>query len=338
MSKKMYCTNRSLETSDDGVETFYPSSPPPSNNASAGSTPQSGSPLLDGCSSPVPCLNTRTSSGSGGIFSHLKSSRGKNASKEDLSAISSGSPTIERGKNDSGGASSKRQSFDIGPSSGIQEKRSPLPTSKHHEANKHKHGVSSGLSCLTSTTTDEESPPPPVPHVSTKPSPDKRGITTGTGSASLSPTMQSISDIFAKQASSKVTGKVTTGLSPGISPFSTRKTESPSSISEGSFAGRRISFPGNDELSKGEETGSPDASGKKTPEGVLRGQGVGHGNNPDLMAEIKEKRASMIPKGAAHTEYTEKEISPSSKIEEEKEKGNLEPTSNNSVFGRVRLR
>ena len=221
-------------------------------------------------------------------------------------------------------------------SSGIQEKRSPLSTSKHHEVNKHKHGASSGLSCLTSTTTDEESPPPPVPHVSTKPSPDKRGIITGASSASLSPTMQSISDIFAKQASNKVTGKVTTGLSPGISPYSTRKSESPSAVSEG-FAGLRTSFPGN-EVSKGDETGSTDASGKRTPEGVLRGQGVGHGNNPDLMAEIKEKRASMIPKGVSHTDYTENEVSPSLKAENDKEKGNLEPTSNNCVFGRVRLR
>ena len=33
--------------------------------------------------------------------------------------------------------------------------------------------------------------------------------------------------------------------------------------------------------------------GKKTPDELVRRHGVGHGTNPDLMAEIKEKRASM---------------------------------------------
>ena len=70
---------RSLDNSDDGVDNFYPTSPPQSNNASAGSTPLTGSPVLDGGPSPLPSASTRSS---GGIFSHLKSSRSKNVSKE----------------------------------------------------------------------------------------------------------------------------------------------------------------------------------------------------------------------------------------------------------------
>ena len=39
---------------------------------------------------------------------------------------------------------------------------------------------------------------------------------------------------------------------------------------------------------------SPDPGGKKTPEGVIkRHGGLGHGGNADLMAEMREKRASM---------------------------------------------
>ena len=322
--------NRNLESSDDGVEKFYPSSPPPSNNASAGSTPLSGSPLLDGCASPLPCVSARSSLSGGGIFSHLKSSRSKNASKEDLT-LNSASPsgTTER-ENDVGGIR-KRSTFEGATSCVPQhDKMSPAPINKHHESNKHKHG-GSGLSCLSGI--NDEDLPPPVPHVATKPSPDRKGVPAGTGTAPISPSMQSISDIFAKQASGKVTGKAT-GLSPGVSPFATRKTESPSSISEESFAERRSSLTNSQEGSKTEYTGSPETGGKKTPDGVIRRQGIGHGNNPDLMAEIKEKRASMVPKGTASDE-----LSPCSKVDDEKEKCNSASNSNSSnVFGKVRLR
>jgi len=38
-----------------------------------------------------------------------------------------------------------------------------------------------------------------------------------------------------------------------------------------------------------------DESGKKTPEDVIkRHGGISHGKNPDLMAEMREKRASMV--------------------------------------------
>ena len=120
--------NRNLESSDDGVETFYPSSPPPSNNASAGSTPISSTSPLDGCVSPATCASARSSS-SGGIFSHLKSSKSKNTSKEDL-ATNSGVPfhTAERGK-DVGGIQ-RIQNTDNAISSAAQDRKSPVATTK----------------------------------------------------------------------------------------------------------------------------------------------------------------------------------------------------------------
>ena len=187
---------------------------------------------------------------------------------------------------------------------------------------------------MASGTNDEDSPPPPVPNVATKPSPDKKGTASGVGSASLSPSIQSISDIFAKQASGKVTNKIS-GLSPGVSPFASRKTESSSCGSEDIFAQRRTSLTNSQEGSKVDEyVGSPDAGGKKTPEDVIKRQGIGHGNNPDLMAEIKEKRASLVPKGIADEEST-----PTSKLEDEKGKSpSVSNSANTNVFGRVRLR
>ena len=314
---------RSLDGSDDAVEKFYPSSPPPSNNASAGSTPLTGSPLLDGGSSPPSHSSTRSLSG-GGIFSHLKASRNRNVSKEDLTTNSN---YFEKGKDV--GAKKKQSLETITTPIAQQDRKSPVPTTKHHETTKHKYGVGSGLSCLGSESNGEDSPPP-VPHAATKPSPDKKMSASGTGNTSLSPSMQSISDIFAKQASGKISNKIP-GLSPGVSPFANRKTESPNLVTEEKFVERRTSLTGNQDASKSEPVGSPDTTGKKTPEGVVRRQGVGHGTNPELMAEIKEKRASMVPKAIAGDEN-----SPASKLDEEREKS--EPGSNNSVFGRVRLR
>ena len=318
---------RSLESSDDGVEKFYPSSPPPSNNSSAGSTPLTGSPLLDGGYSPPSHSSTRSLSG-GGIFSHLKASRNKNVSKEDLSTNLNYTANItEKGKD---GGAKKRQSFDtITTSAAQQDRKSPVPPNKHHEATKHKYGVGSGLSCLASESNDEDSPPP-VPHAATKPSPDKKMTGSATGSTSLSPSMHSISDIFAKQASGKISNKIS-GLSPGVSPFANRKTDSPNSVTEEKFVERRTSLTSNQDASKVDPLGSPDNAGKKTPDGVVKRQGVGHGTNPELMAEIKEKRASMVPKAIAGDENAS-----ASKLEEERDKSDT--GSNNSVFGRVRLR
>ena len=293
----LYVLGRSLENSDDGVETFYPSSPPPSNNASTGSTPLTGSPLLDRGTSPVLSTTTRMSLGGGGIFSHLKSSRSKNISKEDLS-INSTSPSANNPKGKDAGA-------------------------------KQTHGVGSGLSCLAGESNDEELPPP-VPHVSTKPSPDKKGLATVSSTNSLSPSMQSISDIFAKQASGKVASK-NIGLSPGVSPFASRKTESSGSVCEETIA-RRTSMTNSQDGNQSESIGSPETGGNKTPDGVIRRQGVGHGTNPELMAEIKEKRASMVPKGVG----TDESSLPSKAEKEQVNSGNNNASSN--VFGRVRLR
>ena len=322
---------RSLDSSDDGVEKFYPSSPPASNNVSASSTPITGSPLLDGGSSPLPTSSTRSSAG-GGIFSHLKSSRNRNVSKEDLSAHSNYTANLSE-KAKEVGAKKRPPAFDtISAPIAQNDRKSPVPTSKHHEAAKHKYGVGSGLSCLASETNDEDSPPP-IPHAATKPSPDKKVTGSGTGNTSLSPSMQSISDIFAKQASGKTSNKLS-GLSPGVSPFANRKIESPGSVAEDKLTERRTSLTNNQDSSKADPVGSPESGGKRTPEGVVRRQGVGHGTNPELMAEIKEKRASMVPK----TNVGEENIAVP-KLDDEKDKSDVgSSNASNNVFGRVRLR
>ena len=318
--------NRSLDSSDDGVENFYPSSPPPSNNASAGSTPLTGSPLLDGGISPLPSGSTRSS---GGIFSHLKSSRSKNVSKEDLSNSASPINIADKGRD---GGSTKRQNLDTNMASLVQsDRKSPIPTTRSTESSKHKYGMGSGLSCLASESNGEDSPPP-VPHAAAKPSPDKKVASGANNNASLSPSMQSISEIFSKSTSGKISSKLA-GLSPGVSPFSSRKTESPDCYAEENIVERRTSLTNSQDFSKTDTVGSPD-NGKKTPDGVIRRTGVGHGTNPELMAEMKEKRASMVPKTIAADE-----TSAVSKIEDGKDKGELGTNaSGGNVFGRVRLR
>ncbi len=144
---------------------------------------------------------------------------------------------------------------------------------------------SKGFSCLASSTTDEDGVGAIVK------TPEKKA-------AAASPSVQSISDIFAKTASSKVGNKskqddsgIGRALSPGlaamggVSPFTGRKA---------SLETAKQQPP----LAEEERTASPDPGqdGKKTPEELIRRHGVGHGNNPDLMAQIKEKRASMAHK------------------------------------------
>ena len=133
--------NRSLDSSDDGVDNFYPTSPPQSNNASAGSTPLTGSPLLDGGPSPLPSASTRSS---GGIFSHLKSSRSKNVSKEDLSTTSPSPLNIsEKGKD---GGSGRRQNLDANLGVLSQsDRKSPIPINRTNESSKYKYGMKKTL-------------------------------------------------------------------------------------------------------------------------------------------------------------------------------------------------
>ena len=310
---------RSLDSSDDGVDNFYPTSPPPSNNASAGSTPLTGSPLLDG----GPSLSSGSVRSGGGIFSHLKSSRSKNVSKEDLSFSASSSQNIsDKGKD---GGITKHSNLGVSSQS---DRKSPIPPTKTNESSKYRYGVGSGLSCLASESNGEDSPPP-VPHAAAKPSPDKK-VVGGANNASLSPSMQSISEIFSKSASGKISNKVA-GLSPGLSPFASRKTESSDYTLEENIVERRTSLTNSQDVGKADLAGSPD-NGKKTPDEVIRRQGVGHGTNPELMAEMKEKRASMVPKTIAADE-----TSPISKIEDGKDKNESSAASSN-VFGRVRLR
>ena len=126
-----------------------------------------------------------------------------------------------------------------------------------------------GISCLASSTVDED-------NTSVVKTPEKK---------SLSPSVQSISDIFAKSASSKIAKnrEIVTSAGPerSVSPFALKR------VDESNIAVKKPP------LAEEERTSSPDLDGKKTPEDLIRRHGVGHGTNPDLMAEIKEKRASM---------------------------------------------
>ena len=77
---------------------------------------------------------------------------------------------------------------------------------------------------------------------------------------------------------------------------------------------------------------SPDG-GKKTPEGVIKrhGVGVGHGGNADLMAQIREKRASMVPKTALPSAGEDEQLSPKSEVPPKE-------TTTPAPFGNVKLR
>ena len=94
----------------------------------------------------------------------------------------------------------------------------------------------------------------------------------------MSPSVHSISDIFAKTASSKVAKNREESIR-SVSPLAAKIERKPP-------------------LAEEERTSSPDMdAGKKTPEDLVRRHHHGqHGTNPDLMAEIKEKRASMAHK------------------------------------------
>ena len=156
-------------------------------------------------------------------------------------------------------------------------RRSPIPPPKP-TAEKNRAG-SGGLSCLGSTAVDQD----PVPGLGVKPSPEKRA---------LSPMLHSaIADIFAKSPSSSkgLAPKHSSGVdAPAVSPFAPRKSD----IAEAA-ANRR---------SMTDETEAKDDGGGRTPDAVMKRHGVGHGGNPDLMAEMKEKRASMVPKATSSLE------------------------------------
>ena len=128
--------------------------------------------------------------------------------------------------------------------------------------------------------------------------------------------VQSISDIFAKSASAKVANKskdeVTTPRA--ASPLVKKDEKRPP-------------------LAEEERTSSPDQDGKKTPDDLVRRHGVGHGKNPGLLAEMKEKRASMAVKMTADDEKTLTTSSPPTSVEKT-------PTtpSSSGLFSGVKLR
>lgn len=170
-----------------------------------------------------------------------------------------------------------------------------------------KHKITSGLSCLSSSAVDEDTEEKPL----------------------QSPSVQSISDIFAKSASSKVAAK-SAEVKSALSPFASRKTSEDGGTP---VAAARRSFS-----EENEHVTSPSAaddSGKKTPDELVRRHGVGHGNNLDLMAQIKEKRASMH-----HTKGNEEELSPPQPKEQSKPTtaASTASTSSSGLFGNVKLR
>eukprot|EP00093_Oithona_nana_P000088 00088.XXX_306_1925_1 [CDS] Oithona nana genome sequencing. len=150
-----------------------------------------------------------------------------------------------------------------------------------------------GMSCLASSTTDEDT------------------------SALVKSPVQSISDIFAKSASAKVANKgkeeiiVTTPVR-SASPLVKKDARPP--------------------LAEEERTSSPDQDGKKTPDDLVRRHGVGHGKNPGLLAEMKEKRASMAVKMDE-----EKTLTTSSNPSTSVEKTPTTPSSS-GLFSGVKLR
>ena len=150
-----------------------------------------------------------------------------------------------------------------------------------------------GMSCLASSATDEDT------------------------SALVKSPVQSISDIFAKSASAKVANKgkeeiiVTTPVR-SASPLVKKDARPP--------------------LAEEERTSSPDQDGKKTPDDLVRRHGVGHGKNPGLLAEMKEKRASMAVKMDE-----EKTLTTSSNPSTSVEKTPTTPSSS-GLFSGVKLR
>ncbi len=286
---------QSSDEHDEAIARFYTS--PTATSLSPGSTP-SGSPLQD-----------------------VAQKEPGDSSREDYSL----SPPEKKDEKRTGLLAGVKKSEEKITASPDSDRRSPLPFK-----DKPKTYHTSGFSCLASSTLDEDSPS------LAKPSPEKR---------SLSPSLHSITDIFSKKDTSKHHLHGTSSpkpetkalISPGISPFASRKTEP--EIQSSTSGGRRRS------LNQEEEAATPIArtmsppgavdEGKRTPEGVVKRHGVGHGGNLDLMAEMKEKRASMVPKAGADGELSPGRGTTSSATSSSNV-GNVETTK--ALFNQVKLR
>ena len=247
---------------DDTMTKFYTS---PNSSFSPGSTP-SGSPMLQ---------------------DHKPSRLTNNGalSKEDLRVPSPSATATAAGRKTPVGS----------PEFG---RKSPVPPPKPHSQSERQKS-SSGLSCLASTAADEDD--------------DKRERDRRT----LSPMLTSaISDIFSKASpvgagggvpsstsaskslsvkpSSDAVAKSPGGGGAGASPFAMRRTGD-ASLSD--LSTKRRSVADDAEEKDGGGGGGGGGGGVLTPEEVLKRHGVGHGGNSGiLMAEMREKRASMAPK------------------------------------------
>ena len=277
---------------DDTVAKFYTS---PNSSFSPSSTP-SGSPMLHD-HKPSPRL----------------ASNG-NVSREDLRVPSPAAAAAAGRKTPVAG------SPDVG-------RKSPVP--KPHASSSEKQKSSSGLSCLTSAAADEDDQKP-APSTTT----DKR---------TLSPMLTSaISDIFSKVAPPAATapasaaGSVSSSTSVASKSLTVKPSPDTAAKSPSPFAMRRTGGASASDLIAKRRSVTDDAGGKddgggggKTPEEVLKRHGVSHGGNHDLMAEMREKRASMAPKAETGSGSGDTPSPPKS--------GGGEAEARN-IFGQVKLR
>ena len=173
-------------------------------------------------------------------------------------------------------------------------RKSPVPPPKPQSMQSERQKSSSGLSCLASTAADEDDD---------KMDKDRR---------TLSPMLTSaISDIFSKAspvgAGGGIPSSTSASKSLAVKPSSDAVAKSPGGGTGASpFAMRRTGDASSDLSTKRrsvadeaeEKEGSGGGGGTVlTPEEVLKRHGVGHGGNSGmLMAEMREKRASMAPK------------------------------------------
>jgi len=286
------------ENDDGGLSRFYSSSA--NSSFSPGSTP-SGSPL------------------------HEMSPRGTS-----LAAASASTPTSGLVRGDEVASSLERRIGSLGASSKQVSspelsRKSPLPPASK-QSRSEKSRVGGGLSCLSA---QDDGGGSVVGPALIKPSPERRA---------LSPSLHSITDIFSrkdKQPSPKPENKSVTsgevvGTSPsGVSPFASRKTDSELLSAAAKRRSLNPAAAGTDD-----SVGVLDDGGKRTPEAVIKRHGVGHGGNPDLLAEMREKRASMAPKTSASI-TAEGELSPPpGRVAD----GAAEDDKSRSMFGHVKLR
>lgn len=233
------------------------------------------------------------------------------------SSTPGGSPPVEENRSRIGSVSSSTSI--LSSSRRKNKEESEKPTEQESTPVSSKDGKLSGLSCLSSSTIEDgDTGKDYLLKPGSKSSPEKR---------SLSPSIPSLGDIF---SGSKASPKIEAGghkiaglvpLSPGVSPFAARKTPD-HPVPEP----RRTSLNASEDKTESEPVRTPHS------EEVVKRVGVGHGGNLDLMAEMREKRASMVHKPST-SNLGEEESAKSSATASSSGGG-----SGDNLFGRVKLR